>query len=704
MNYPSLLAFLSFAVVSSFLYSQESDLSKGISINERPSWVQRTTFALPEKQNNDHFFDYLLFEDQMNVDLGQEFFHYVKHLKTFNAVQEQSTVSAEFDPLYESVILHEVALWRNKEKIDKTLTARFEVIQQESNIVNSEYNGKRTLLVFLDDVQVDDIIEFSYTKQGKNPILQDKYDDFFFLQNAGFIQKGFYRVIAGNDRQLHFHTKNASFLNINKQETSQTTTEWSWGISNVSPEKYDSDTPAWYSESPYVHVTEYSNWQEVADWGSTLFQKEEKPSEQMQELVSRLENDPDDKILGAIRYVQNEIRYLGFELGVNSYKPREPNEVLKLRYGDCKDKTLLLMTLLDLMGVRSKPVLVSSQLKGHLDEWHPSLRLFNHVILQVENGNHLFWVDPTCSNQGGDLIRPACYPYGKGLLLDPSSTSLSEMPEDKAKSQILATTTFDYSDGGTSLILENMTIYTGLEADKIRNNIKGVSLTKLSENYLSYYSKRYGKIKELGSIEVKDDLVKNTLTIKSKHQIEDAFEVKPNENQQSFTFTSDDISDYFFYSIDETRKSPLQLSHPFNLKHKIIFIDQEDAENWNVTPYEDKIETDELSYFTKVNKSKNYLFISHHLKTKKDHVLVDHLSDFATTLNKIQARTDLTITLPLAAFTSAAFTSTEEKGFNFTFLLINAFVVFTSLLYFLRKNRDSYKDKILNPVPDQLNF
>ena len=48
----------------------------------------------------------------------------------------------------------------------------------------------------------------------------------------------------------------------------------------------------------------------------------------------------------AVNFVQNEIRYMGIETGKYSHKANSPEKVFKQRYGDCKDKSLLLASIL----------------------------------------------------------------------------------------------------------------------------------------------------------------------------------------------------------------------------------------------------------------------------------------------------------------------------------------------------------------------
>ena len=77
----------------------------------------------------------------------------------------------------------------------------------------------------------------------------------------------------------------------------------------------------------------------------------------MQKLRALPSNE--ERVVAALEFVQSEIRYFSVSLGENSHRPASPDIVLKRRYGDCKDKSLLLMTLLDELKIPSKVVLLT---------------------------------------------------------------------------------------------------------------------------------------------------------------------------------------------------------------------------------------------------------------------------------------------------------------------------------------------------------
>ena len=85
-----------------------------------------------------------------------------------------------------------------------------------------------------------------------------------------------------------------------------------------------------------------------------------------------------------IDYVQDDIRYMGIETGIGSIKPMPPEQVVKQRYGDCKDKSLLLVSLLKKAGiVKAYPVLLNTFLQHKIDRDFPSNEVSNHCYCYI---------------------------------------------------------------------------------------------------------------------------------------------------------------------------------------------------------------------------------------------------------------------------------------------------------------------------------
>ena len=86
--------------------------------------------------------------------------------------------------------------------------------------------------------------------------------------------------------------------------------------------------------------------------------------------------DQPSQIVAALKYAQQQIRYVGLEMDSNSHVPTAPEETLKLKYGDCKDKASILMAILAALEIETCPVLVGA-------EFTIEYKRFNFVLISV---------------------------------------------------------------------------------------------------------------------------------------------------------------------------------------------------------------------------------------------------------------------------------------------------------------------------------
>ena len=103
-----------------------------------------------------------------------------------------------------------------------------------------------------------------------------------------------------------------------------------------------------------------------------------------------------DTIRAVHRFVAQDIRYLSVALGMGSYQPRTPDDVLSTALGDCKDKTTLFVAALRRYRIAANTVLLS--LSQRPDPNVPSIFQFNHAIAAVRDGTGWRYTDLTAES------------------------------------------------------------------------------------------------------------------------------------------------------------------------------------------------------------------------------------------------------------------------------------------------------------------
>jgi hypothetical protein len=167
------------------------------------------------------------------------------------------------------------------------------------------------------------------------------------------------------------------------------------------------------------------SWEEAGRAYHSLFDSPEKPGTEIASQVETLANGKSDelsKIDALYNFVSREIRYVAIEIGVGGYQPHPAADVYKNRYGDCKDKATLLLTMLDHIGLRGYPALVGTRRDVEADPNVPTLATFDHMIVAL----------PVPASLRPAVARfPAYDPQSQILWIDPTSEAdpLGQVPE-----------------------------------------------------------------------------------------------------------------------------------------------------------------------------------------------------------------------------------------------------------------------------------
>jgi len=155
-----------------------------------------------------------------------------------------------------------------------------------------------------------------------------------------------------------------------------------------------------------------------------------------------------DRIRALCEFVQKEIVYLAITLDKDSvagYRPHPAAEVLRNRFGDCKDKATLLVSLLRASGEDGRVVLLMAADPSYVTEEWPSAQ-FNHAIAAIpaDADTPAGWpvtdagplgkfviFDPTDPTTPLGILSPSDQ-GGFGVVVDPTQGALVRLPVSDA--------------------------------------------------------------------------------------------------------------------------------------------------------------------------------------------------------------------------------------------------------------------------------
>lgn len=561
---------------------------------------------------------FLLINEQAKIDESVVAYrHHAFRYLHEAGVQSHSKVEITFDSEYERVELHSVRMWRNSESIDQLDLAKFRLLQRETKLERNIYDGRHSAVLLLEDVRVGDVLEYSYSIVGWNPVFEGKYFCSLPLQSSLPVQRLYYRIECPNFRPLLHRSVNTTQQLATS--TSAGSVEYSIELSDIPSLTQDSWTPSWHDPFPRITVSEFESWEQVSKWATSLFSPRAVPAANVKAEVARLIADAvseEQKIAKILDFVQNEVRYLGMEVGPCTHRPNDSSKVLSQRFGDCKDKSLLLATMLQLAGIVATPALVNSRFTHSLQNALPSPGAFNHVVVRAQSKEEALWLDPTSFGEYGPPKERFAFDYQYALLLD-NSKGLEAIPLRDHDCSIIVDDVFTITKYSAPARLMRKVEARGYQARILRNYIAHSPETWRNQHQLEQLAKFYPGVQYLKPVIVKDDRQGNLVTLTSEYSIPRFAERRRSKIFHYCRVEPDILYAYIQRPPCFGRTSPIGLIFPLHCRQTITVKLPRRIKNALKNKH---VSNSAFSYAFDKKYSKRVLILKYDYRTLKDHV------------------------------------------------------------------------------------
>ncbi len=539
-----------------------------------PDWAAEEAVNLdvsPEEAEEAGSTYFLLSNRQFDVESHTRFNHYVKRFNTESGLQDGSQLEVSFDPSYQKLKFHRLKIHRDGKAIDLLPTQEFKLIQREEDHDRQLYDSSLSAIAVIKDTRVEDLIEYAYSIEGANPVFNGNvYWNLTvdYTVPIGVIS-GAVRAPANSNLLIRSHETKIK-PRLSTRDNYET---YHWRVNSPAPLISEGGIPDDYDPWGWIEVSSYQSWKDVVKWAQEKYATpDELPLELIQEIkaIKKLDS-PQDQIVSALRYVQDEIRYLGLFEGVHTHQPYPIKTILERRFGDCKDKSLMLTTMLRELGFEAYPALVETDYRHAISEWTPSPSAFNHLVVALEFNGQRYWLDPTRSYQRGKLEELYFPDYGYALIVRDETDSLTKIGQqgfDSAKTRI--TESFELDDYTGLAELKVTTVYHGSHADSTRSYFASTQKGRIAQSYLNYYADNYEDIEIIGRPEFVDDEEANTITVTEEYIIPNIWE--PREGDDSFLdaqFHSNYVYDEIGIPSTKNRKMPFAVDYPVDVRHDV---------------------------------------------------------------------------------------------------------------------------------------
>ena len=263
------------------------------------------------------------------------------------------------------------------------------------------YSDLREKHVAVKGLGIGDVLEYKTVSRVTKPLVPGQFWlDYSFARDSIFLQD-----------QLEVSVPRERAIKWISPDTKPTVSEagpyrvYNWSRSNLERinknEKIEQAKTNWEQgrgrfPHPDVQLSSFQSWDELGRWYRDLQADRVKLSPEILAKAVELTKgaaDEDAKLRAIYNYVSTQFRYIGIAFGVGRYQPHFASEVLANQYGDCKDKHTLLAALLNAVGIKAYPALISTE--REMDAQMPSPSQFNHVITAIPRGSNLLWLDTT---------------------------------------------------------------------------------------------------------------------------------------------------------------------------------------------------------------------------------------------------------------------------------------------------------------------
>ncbi|MCM8782718.1 MAG: DUF3857 domain-containing protein, partial [Candidatus Omnitrophica bacterium] len=273
------------------------------------------------------------------------------------------------------------------------------------------YSNARALIVSMPEVSPGCIIEYKI-KISKNQLIDKKHFSFsYFLQEAEPIVEANFSVVLPSIMTLNIKTLNEKYNQFGAELSptilkEENKIKYLWRFQDIPQIISESFMPSNVEVNPTIILSTLSKWQQVYDWWWRLSKDKLKATKPIKEAVYKLTKDaknPEEKARSLYNFCTRYIRYVAVAYGQAGYEPHTAEEIFLNKYGDCKDQSILLVTMLREAGLKAYPVLIGSRDYFNLSPDYPSV-LFNHCIVLVELEGKTIFLDPTSTTCSfGDL-------------------------------------------------------------------------------------------------------------------------------------------------------------------------------------------------------------------------------------------------------------------------------------------------------------
>jgi len=547
--------------------------------SELPEWVKKLEieeFAKDRNEDLQQGIAHLLSDRQIRKTAdGHDFAErHTSRIVDRSGLEAAAQISHSFDPESTTLSFNFVRILRDGDVLERLDETEITLLRQEEGLSSGLITGNITALIELEDVRVGDVIDYSISGSVNAKLWPDEYFESVALEWSVPVAQMHFSLAVPENVQIEARS-------VATDIKPQVTVEDGWKhfrlqVFDPDPKRVEQNIPADLAYFGFIVFTTMNSWSDVADWAVPLFSVNDPLPDDFRSKLDEIAETyslPQDRATYALRLVQEDIRYVGLEIGLGSHVPRSPTVTVERGFGDCKDKSVLLVAALDYLGIEARPAL-ASLFGGHmLPQMPPAIGVFDHVIVEISIDEQKLWVDPTLSHQGGNVTQMANLGYGYVLPIRDKQSELVKL--DLAMPELPTVEireTFEYAESENgALRITSEEVYREELANVLRRQVSGVGKAGLRRGYFDYYAGIYDGLAENQPLHINDDLDENVITFRAEFEV-DAEALRLSDYNNNLPVYATAVQQIIPRQVEAMRTSPIRLSYGTNSRHVISIL------------------------------------------------------------------------------------------------------------------------------------
>jgi transglutaminase-like putative cysteine protease len=347
------------------------------------------------------------------------------------------------------------------------IAANSKVMIDSSQMGQNIYNpNSKVLTVNIPGLEIGDMVRYLTNRNAVKPRVPNTWCDDFILEYTSPIKHMTIEVLAPAALPLSkVEIKNPIKGTVKYEKKKlKDAIRYKWAIKNVPRMFKEPNMPPLNTVVQRLLLSTINNWKDVSKWYWNLAKAHiEDVTPAMRKKVAELTKGAgtsQQKIKSIFHFVSQQIRYMGLttEKEAPGYEPHDASLTFNNKYGVCRDKATLLVTMLRIAGFKAYPVLIMNGPKKDPDVPNP---YFNHAITCIEekSGKYML-MDSTDENTR--VLFPAYLCNQSYLVAKPQGETLQTSPIIPASKNMMQITTHATVNDTGLMIAETALKFSGI--------------------------------------------------------------------------------------------------------------------------------------------------------------------------------------------------------------------------------------------------